>query len=60
MKKLLAIFLSLWATSALAQSVNGPTANAGIYGAYNSSPPTATSGTFIIVQCDSSGQLKVH
>lgn len=28
--------------------------------AYNSSPPTATSGTFILVQCDSTGKLAVH
>lgn len=28
--------------------------------AYNSSPPSATSGTFILVQCDSTGKLAVH
>lgn len=28
--------------------------------AYNSSPPTATAGTFIYVQCDSTGKLSVH
>lgn len=28
--------------------------------AYNSSPPTATSGTFILAQCNSSGQLVLH
>lgn len=28
--------------------------------AYNSSPPTATAGTFILVQCDSTGKLALH
>ena len=28
--------------------------------AYNSSPPTGTSGTFILVQCDSTGKLKIQ
>ncbi len=27
--------------------------------AYNTSPPTGTTGTFILVQCNSTGQLKV-
>lgn len=28
--------------------------------AYNSSPPTGTSGTFILVQCDSTGKLQTQ
>jgi len=42
-----------------AQTVTTPKLGAAVC-AYNSSPPTATSGTFILVQCDSTGKLKVQ
>ena len=45
--------------AALAQTVLDPQPVA-IACAYNASPPTATSGTFILVQCNSSGQLVLH
>ena len=41
-----------------AQTVVTPN-NCGIAGAYNSSPPTLSSGTFGLVQLDSSGRLKI-
>ena len=42
-----------------AQTVTTPAIGVAVC-AYNSSPPTATSGTFILVQCDSTGKLKVQ
>lgn len=39
-----------------AQTVTTPRYGAAVC-AYNSSPPTGTSGTFILVQCDSTGKL---
>lgn len=60
MKKLLiALFASLLASSALAQTVNGPIPNAGAYGAYNSSPPTCLNGSGCWFQTDVNGNLKV-
>ena len=49
----------VWIGSILAQTATNPAPSAAAC-AYNSSPPTGTAGTFIIVQCDSSGKLKVH
>lgn len=44
-----------------AQTVAPPTSRGAMVCAYNSSPPTApSSGIFILVQCNSSGQLLVH
>jgi len=45
--------------AALAQTVLDPLPGA-LVCAYNTSPPVATSGTFILVQCNSSGQLVLH
>jgi len=41
-----------------AQTVTNPRLGAAVC-AYNSSPPTGTSGTFILVQCDSTGKLMI-
>ena len=51
------IFGASWFASS--QTATNPAPSAAAC-AYNSSPPTGTSGTFIIVQCDSSGRLQVH
>ena len=62
MKKLLTLSilgLALGAGFALAQRATNPAPSA-VACVYNSSPPVATSGTFIIVQCDASGNLQVH
>lgn len=45
--------------NAQSQTARNPIPAAAIC-AYNSSPPTGTSGTFILVQCDSTGKLKVQ
>lgn len=45
-----------WAQSQIAMN---PIASVAIC-VYDSSPPTGTSGTFIYVQCNSSGQLVLH
>lgn len=39
-----------------AQAVTTPTTRVAVC-AYNSSPPTVSTGTFVLVQCDSSGRL---
>lgn len=44
---------------ATAQPAPTPTTIAAVC-AYSSSPPTLTSGTFGLVQCNSSGQLALH
>lgn len=61
MKKLCAAFLFLFglANAALAQSVTGPIPNSGVYGAYNTSPPTCVNGSGCWFQTDVNGQLKV-
>ena len=41
-----------------AQTVTSPKLAAAVC-VYNSSPPTGSSGTFILVQCDSTGKLKI-
>lgn len=41
-----------------AQTVTTPRFSAAVC-AYNNSPPTGTSGTFILVQCDSTGKLMI-
>lgn len=45
--------------AAPAQQVVNPLPNAGIYGAYNASPPTCVTGTGCWVQTDINGNLKV-
>lgn len=53
------IALGAWiGYTAKAQTVTTPAIAAAVC-AYSSSPPTGTSGTFILVQCDSTGKLKV-
>jgi hypothetical protein len=58
MRKLFAglILLAWLASPALAQRVQAPS-NTAVVCAYNSSPPTLTSGWFGYVQCDSAGKL---
>lgn len=51
--------LSFYLGSATAQQAFDPAPVAAVC-AYSSSPPTATSGTFIFAQCDSAGKLQVH
>ena len=46
------------AVLATSQTANNPQLGAAVC-AYNSSPPTGTSGTFILVQCDSTGKLMI-
>jgi|HubBroStandDraft_2_1064218.scaffolds.fasta_scaffold03417_5 hypothetical protein len=56
---MLGLCVAVLIRTAWAQVVLNPDIRAAVC-AYNSSPPTATSGTFILVQCNSSGQLKLH
>ncbi len=56
----IAIFLLAGGAYLKAQTVTpAPRLGAAVC-AYNSSPPTGTSGTFIFVQCDSTGKLKIQ
>ena len=61
MRKLLflTLGLALLGAAAWAQTVLQPSPTA-IACAYNTVLPTATSGTFVYTQCNSSGQLLVH
>ncbi len=61
MKRLLAGLITLLglASPALAQRVTNPTPNAGVYGAYNTSPPTCVAGSGCWLQTDVNGVLKV-
>lgn len=47
---------ALWPALALAQQITGP-AQVGLACAYNASPATATTGNYVLVQCDSTGHL---
>ncbi len=47
------------ASPALAQRVTNPIPNAGVYGAYNASPPTCVTGSGCWFQTDINGNLKV-
>ena len=50
----------LYVISAPAQLVSvAPKPTAAVC-AYNTSPPTATSGTFILLQCDATGKVLLH
>lgn len=49
----------VWGAYAIAQTVLNPSPKAAAC-AYNTSLPTATSGSFVYVQCNSTGQLLLH
>lgn len=60
--RLLLLTLSLAAlaiTIALAQSVLNPSPLAAVC-AYSTSPPTVSTGSFVYVQCNSTGSLLLH
>ena len=61
MRKLLFLSLAIALATGLAwaQTVLDPTPTAAVC-AYNTSLPTVTTGQFVYVQCNSSGQLLVH
>ena len=48
-----------WLLTLAQAQVVVPPSSAAMACAYNTVPPTGTTGTFIFVQCDATGQLKV-
>jgi hypothetical protein len=54
-----ALTFLLWTTLALAQQVlpPGPSISGAIACAYNTSPPTVSTGQWVLTQCDSQGRL---